>query len=53
MERLMEYVRTKKQNMNIFEILDIVREEYTVSEEIAYDDMVENIIRDSKYLAYF
>ena len=38
--------------MNIFEILDIVREEYTVSEEIAYDDMVENIILASKYRAY-
>ena len=49
MERLMEYVRTKKQNMNIFEILDIIRGEYTVPEEIAYTEMVENIILASKY----
>ena len=49
MERLMEYVRVKKQNMNIFEILDIIRGEYTVPEEIAYTEMVENIILASKY----
>lgn len=49
MERLMEYVRMKKQNMNIFEILDIIRGEYTVSEEIEYTDIVENIILASKY----
>ena len=49
MERLMEYVRAKKQNMNIFEILDIIRGEYTVPEEIAYTEMVENIILASKY----
>ena len=49
MERLMEYVKTKKQEMNIFEILDLIREENKVSVEIEYDVMVENIILVSRY----
>ena len=35
--------------MNIFEILDIISEEYTFSIESEYEDMVENIILVSKY----
>ena len=49
MERLMEYIKTRKREMNIFEILDIISEEHTFSTESEYKDMVENIILVSKY----
>lgn len=49
MERLMEYVKAKKQNINIFEILAIIKEEYVVSEDMEYSVMVEHIILASKY----
>ena len=35
--------------MNIFEILDIIKEESNVSSDRSYEDMVENIILVSKY----
>ena len=49
MERLLEYVKTKRQNMNIFEILDIIHEDHPFSVEQSYEDIVENIILASKY----
>ena len=49
MERLLEYIKTKRQDMNIFEILDIIKEENGIYEERPYEDMVENIILVSKY----
>ena len=52
MERLMEYIRTKKQDMDIFEILAIIGEEHIVPVNVEYSDMVETIILTSKYRKY-
>lgn len=52
MERLMEYIRTKKQDMDIFEILAIIGEEHIVPVNVDYSDMVETIILTSKYRKY-
>ena len=52
MERLMEYVRTKKQEMDIFEILAIIGEEQEAFAEVDYDDLAETMILTSKYRNY-